>query len=185
MPGVCRERRAGDCRGHLSVAFTAAGEWGPLPCRPGSRRRPWARASVLERRPLLRLQLSVPLWPFFYPLAAFSSRRVVTLKALLKGLPMRRSGPHPPPRVLTRSALPSPANGWLLPPLLLRSLPLHCPAAPAGATHAHRCPHTWNTATALTPDPGVHWQKEKKVLSVWNRTEQSRMLLQTRDAPFR
>lgn len=59
-------------------------------------RRPLEGASLLQRRPLLHLQLSVPSLPFFTCLSLSLCRVVTLLKGLLKGLPMRQSGPLPP-----------------------------------------------------------------------------------------
>lgn len=113
----CREMRTGDRRGNLSVALHCFREVGATASQTlalGSV--PWSGPVFSNDAPCSTCSSASPSCLFFYPLVAFSSCRVVTLRALLKGLPMRWSGPRPPARVLTCSALPSPANSWLLRP---------------------------------------------------------------------
>lgn len=143
--------------------FTASGKWGPPP------RRRWLSAASPGEGQCSRTTLPAPpaaqrplLAFFFYPLVAFSSCRVVTLRALLKGLPVRR---------VARAPLPvcSPALPFL--PLQTAGCCLLSSSAPSRSAAqpppqeprtltAARTPRS--TATALTPDSGVHYQKEKR-----------------------
>lgn len=159
----CREMRSGVRRGNLSVALHCFREVGATASQAlalGSV--PWRGPVFSNDAPCSTCSSASPSCLFFYPLVAFSSCRVVTLRALLKGLPVRRVARAPLP--VCSPALPflplQTAGCCLLsssaPSRSAAQLP---PQEPCTLTAARTLR---STATALTPDSGVHYQKEKR-----------------------
>lgn len=113
----CREMRSGVRRGNLSVALHCFREVGATASQAlalGSV--PWRGPVFSNDAPCSTCSSASPSCLFFLPPCCFFFMPSCYSEGPPEGAARATSGPRPPARVLTCSALPSPANSWLLPP---------------------------------------------------------------------